>query len=241
MPAAPHRPALLFPPQVGFAGSEVAIKDEPDACPSVAELVVPPALSNLAPPQYRALLQKRFTENKDNVLGFLGTYKDRLEGELQFLTRSAASSPHPPLHAQPCHLQLLMLFSALRPQAISILAVLPLAENRAAGLDEKKRKKKLSLLLEAMRRPRPTCHTLIVTTKAQSVTATAPPARTTSARLPPPSTKATPRLPLSSQAAATALARLALDLQSPNTHPAPMRPLKAPPLLPDHRTPLSYL
>jgi hypothetical protein len=51
-----------------------------------------PTGSNLAPQQYRALLHKRYTENKDNVLGFLGTYKDRLEGELQFLSRSAASA-----------------------------------------------------------------------------------------------------------------------------------------------------
>jgi hypothetical protein len=49
-----------------------------------------PTGSNLAPQQYRALLLKRFHENKDNVLGFLCTYKDRLEGELQFLSRLAS-------------------------------------------------------------------------------------------------------------------------------------------------------
>ena len=58
-----------------------------------------PTGSNLAPQQYRALLHKRFTENKDNVLGFLGTYKDRLEGELQFLSRWAWHA-HAPRTAQ---------------------------------------------------------------------------------------------------------------------------------------------
>ncbi len=62
-------------------------KDEAGALPSLPDVAAMPPVSNLAPQQYRALLQKRFTENKDNVLGFLSTYKDRLEGELQFLSR----------------------------------------------------------------------------------------------------------------------------------------------------------
>ena len=63
------------------------VKDEADASPSLLDVAALPVSSTLAPQQYRALLQKRFTENKDNVLGFLGTYKDRLEGELQVLSR----------------------------------------------------------------------------------------------------------------------------------------------------------
>ncbi len=76
--------------QVGFSGNDAVIKDEVDASPSVPEVAAMPALSNMAPQQYRTLLHKRFAENKDNVLAVLATYKDRLEGELQFLSRSVS-------------------------------------------------------------------------------------------------------------------------------------------------------
>ncbi len=68
------------------------MKEEPDAPMATPDVAMMPTGSNLAPQQYRALLLKRFSENKDNVLGFLGTYKDRLEGELQFLSTSV--HPH---------------------------------------------------------------------------------------------------------------------------------------------------
>jgi hypothetical protein len=74
--------------QVGFASSEVVMKEEADAPMAAPDVAMMPTGSNLAPQQYRALLLKRFSENKDNVLGFLSTYKDRLEGELQFLSTS---------------------------------------------------------------------------------------------------------------------------------------------------------
>jgi hypothetical protein len=82
--------------QVGFAGSEAVVKEEVDAPLATPEVAMIPTGSNLAPQQYRTLLLKRFSENKDNVLGFLGTYKDRLEGELQFLCALVAPLPPAP-------------------------------------------------------------------------------------------------------------------------------------------------
>lgn len=218
------------------------VKDEADASPSLLDVAALPVSSTLAPQQYRALLQKRFTENKDNVLGFLGTYKDRLEGELQFLSRSVPlSPPHTrfPLRNHGLHCSAPNVFAARRLPAISSSAAPPPAESLEAALVEKKRKKKFPLRHAGMRPPLRTRLPLIAMRKAPTATGIAPPARMTSA--PPPYlwTKAIPRPYPPSRAAVTEVVRLDLGLRNQNMDPVLNRLLKSL-LLPhsDRTTPL---
>jgi hypothetical protein len=171
-------------PQVGFSGSDAMIKDEADASPSIPEVAAMPALSNLGPQQYRALLQKRFSENKDNVLGVLGTYKDRLEGELQFLTRSVLQAGVQPMRNLPftcCPSPSLSPAVCLPPVTLSSAGPPPAENPAAAPVGMRRRRRSLLPLVDTHLPPRMLLIP-IATTRAPTATDIAPLARMTSAR-----------------------------------------------------------